>query len=126
MLAWLASERGRSSLSGAVRAFASVCRNRMLRQRFLTEIHMKTALLVAGGLLCTCAWHANAQDTTTTPTTAAQASALNSEGPDASAISMSGGPAMFHGKTRDEVYQDLVRSKQDPDAERLQQLYRGN
>lgn len=87
---------------------------------------MKTALLVAGGLLCACAWHANAQDTTITPTTAAQASALNSEGPDASANSMSGGAAMSHGKTREEVYQELLRSKQDPDAARIQELYRGN
>ena len=126
MLAWLASKRGRSSLSDAVRAFASVSRNRMLRQCFLKEIHMKTALLVAGGLLCTCVWHANAQDTIANPTTAAQASAVNSEGPDASANSMSGGPAIFHGKTRDEVYQDLVRSRQDGEAVRLQELYRGN
>ena len=87
---------------------------------------MKTALLVAGGLLCTCAWHANAQDTTATPTTAAQASALDSEGPNTSTNSMSGGPAMLHGKTRDEVYQDLVRSKQGPEAAQIQQLYRGN
>jgi hypothetical protein len=87
---------------------------------------MKTALLVAGGLLCTCAWHANAQDTTANPTTAAQDSAANSEGPDASAISMSGGPAILHGRTRDEVYQDLVRSKQDGEEARLQELYKGN
>ena len=49
---------------------------------------MKTALLVAGGLLCMYAWHANAQDTTATPTTAAQASALDSEGPNTSTNSM--------------------------------------
>jgi hypothetical protein len=87
---------------------------------------MKTALFVAGGLLCACAWHANAQDTTANPTTAAQALAVDSEGPDASANSMSGGPAIFHGKTRDAVYQDLVRSKQDGETARLQELYRGN
>jgi hypothetical protein len=87
---------------------------------------MKTALLVAGGLLCACAWQANAQDTTANPTTTAQASAVDSEGPDASANSMSGGPAMFHGKTRNEVYQDLLHSQQDGQAARLQDLYRGN
>lgn len=87
---------------------------------------MKTALLVAGGLLCACAWQANAQDTTANPTTAAQASVADSEGPDASTNSMSGGPAMFPGKTRSEVYQDLVRSQQDGEAARLRQLYRGN
>src|SRR6201999_3441283 len=110
----------------AVRGFAPVSRNRMLRQCFRKEIHMKTALLVAGGLLCMYAWHANAQDTTADPTTATQASAVNSEGPDASANSMSGGPAMFHAKTRADVYQDLVRSQQDGQAARLQELYKGN
>jgi hypothetical protein len=97
-----------------------------LRQRFHKEIHMKTALFVAGGLICMSAWHANAQETTADPTTAAQASTANSEGPDASATSMSGGPAMFHAKTRADVYQDLVRSQQDGQAARLQELYKGN
>lgn len=87
---------------------------------------MKTALLLAAGLLCTCASYVNAQDTTENSTTAAQASAVNSEGPDASAHSMSGGPAVFRGKTRDEVYQDLVRSQQDGQAAGLRALYRGN
>jgi hypothetical protein len=87
---------------------------------------MKTALLIAGALLCTFALHANAQDTTANPTTAVQAGAVNSEGPDASASSMSGGPAKYPGKTRDEVYQDLVRSQLDGQAARLRELYRGN
>lgn len=87
---------------------------------------MKSALLLAGGILCACAWHANAQDTTAIPTTTAQAGAVNSEGPDASASSMSGGPAALPGKTRAEVYQELVRSMQNGDAARLQEIYKGN
>jgi hypothetical protein len=89
---------------------------------------MKTPLFVAGGLLCACVWHANAQDTTANPTAAAPASILklDSEGPDATGSSMSGAPAALHGKTRAEVYEDLVHSKQDGEAARIQQFYRGN
>jgi hypothetical protein len=87
---------------------------------------MKSALLLAGGILCACAWHANAQDTTANPTTTAQTSAASSEGPDATSTSMSGGPAALPGKTRAEVYQELVRSMQDGQSARLQELYRGN
>lgn len=86
---------------------------------------MKTVLLVAGGLLCTCAWHANAQTTSTNSTTGAQTSADSSEGPDMSGNSMSGAPVTLHGKTREEVYQDLVRSQNNGEAARLQELFRG-
>jgi hypothetical protein len=86
---------------------------------------MKTALIVAGGLLCTCAWHANAQAISANPTTGVQASADNSEGPDISGNSTSGVPATLHAKTREEVYQDLVRSQKNGEAARLQELYRG-
>jgi hypothetical protein len=110
----------------AVRAFASSRRNRTSRQRSLKEILMKTVLLVAGGLLYTCAWHVNAQATSTNSTTEAQTSADNSEGPDASANSMSGAPARLHGKTREEVYQDLVRSQKNGEAARLQELLKGS
>jgi hypothetical protein len=94
----------------------------MLLQRSLKEVLMKTVLLVAGGLLCTCAWHANAQATGANPTTGVQANADNSEGPDISGNSTSGAPAA---KTREEVYQDLVRSQKNGEAARLQELYRG-
>jgi hypothetical protein len=87
---------------------------------------MRTALLVAGGLLCACAWHANAQSTSANPTTAAQPDAMSSEGPDPSGTSMSGGNGMTYGKTRAEVYQDLVHSQQDGEATRLRALYNGN
>ncbi|RFU49374.1 hypothetical protein [Paraburkholderia sp. DHOC27] len=87
---------------------------------------MKTISLVAGGLLCACVWHANAQDNPAGTTTTAQAGAVTSEGPDVAATSMSGGPAMMHGKTRAEVYQELVRSQQDGEAARIQELYKGN
>jgi biotin carboxylase len=98
----------------------------MLRQRSLKEILMKTVLLVAGGLLCTCALHANAQATGANPTTGVQTSADNSEGPDISGNSMSGAPATLHGKTREDVYQDLVRSQKNGEAVRLQELFKGS
>ncbi|MFL9921113.1 hypothetical protein PQR75_38285 [Paraburkholderia fungorum] len=110
----------------AVRAFASSRRNQTLRQRSLKEIFMKTVLLVAGGLLCTCAWHANAQATSANSTTEVQSSADTSEGPDTSGNSMSGAPAGLHGKTRAEVYQDLVRSQNNGEAVRLQELFKGS
>jgi hypothetical protein len=97
------------------------------------EIPMKTVLFISAGMLCTCAWHANAQapDATqpTQPTQAqaqVQGNADTSEGPDLSGNSMSGPPAAIHGKTRDEVYQDLVRSQKNGEAERLRQLFSGS
>ncbi|HEY1996565.1 hypothetical protein [Paraburkholderia sp.] len=89
---------------------------------------MKTALLAMGGLLCMCAWqaNANADDTNANPTPTAQETAINSEGPTTGANSMSGGPAALHAKTREEVYQELVRSQHDGEAARIQELYRGN
>jgi hypothetical protein len=126
MLALLASGRGWPSVPKAVRAHALAERNPTLHQPVLKEIQMKSALLLAGGILCACSWHANAQDTTANPTTTAQTSATSSEGPDATTTSMSGGPAAFPGKTRAQVYQELVRSMQDGESARLQELYRGN
>jgi hypothetical protein len=87
---------------------------------------MKTVLLVAGGLLCACAWHASAQSTAAQPTTAAQPDAMNSEGPDPSGSSLSGGRSVGDGKSRAEVYQDLVRSQQNGEAARLQELFKGS
>lgn len=89
---------------------------------------MKAILFVAGGIVCACAWHANAQDTTANPIDASKASvtAADSEGPDATTSSMSGGLAMVHGKTRGEVYEDLVRSQQNGEAARLKGFYNGN
>jgi hypothetical protein len=95
----------------------------MLRQRSLKEILMKTVLLVAGGLLCACALHANAQATGANPTTGVQTSADNSEGSDISGNSMS---ATLNGKTREQVYQDLVRSQKSGEAARLQELFKGS
>lgn len=87
---------------------------------------MKTVWFVAGGLLCACAWHANAQAPEANPPTQVQSSADTSEGPDASGNSMSGPPAAIQGKTREEVYQDLVRSQQNGEAARLRQLFSGS
>jgi hypothetical protein len=86
---------------------------------------MKTVLLAAGGLLCTCAWHANAQAISANSTTEVQGSADTSEGPGVSGISMSGAPAGLHGKSREEVYRDLVRSQNNGEAARLQELFKG-
>lgn len=89
---------------------------------------MKTVLFVAGGIVCACAWHANAQDTTASPIDTSKASVLTSDaqGPDTTTNSMSGGPAMVHGKTRGEVYEDLVHSQQNGEAARLKGFYKGN
>ncbi|MFB9122080.1 hypothetical protein E2553_02965 [Paraburkholderia dipogonis] len=87
---------------------------------------MKTVLLLAGGLLCTCAWHANAQTAGANPTTTAQPSADSAEGPDTSGSSVSGAPAALHGKTRAEVYQDLVRSQKSGEAAAMQAFYNGS
>lgn len=89
---------------------------------------MKTSLLVAGGLLCACAWHSNAQEPTANPTTAPQADTmgLDSEGPDMTASSMSGGPASIRDKTRGEVYGDSAHSQQDEEAAWLRKVYKGH
>lgn len=87
---------------------------------------MKTILLVAGGLLCACAWQANAQDTGMNSTAGMQGSADTSEGPDVTGKSMSGVPAGLPGKSRDEVYQDLLRSQKNGEAARIQELFKGS
>ena len=88
---------------------------------------MKNVLILCGGVLCLAAWQVNAQETptTTAPSAAQPETVINSEGPGMSSTSMSGGAAMQHGKTRDEVYQDLVRSQQNGEADRLRDLFKG-
>lgn len=88
---------------------------------------MKTMLILCGGALCLSALQAYAQENANTATSTASTpdTTINSEGPSTSATSMSGGAAMSHGKTRADVYQDLVHSQQDGEAARLQQLFRG-
>lgn len=91
---------------------------------------MKTVLILCGGALCLSALQAQAQDTPADPTPATSAAAtpdttINSEGPGMSTNSMSGGAAMSPGKTRADVYQDLVRSQHDGEAARLQELFKG-
>lgn len=88
---------------------------------------MKTMLILCGGALCLSALQAYAQESTntTTSTTATPETVINSEGPGTSATSMSGGAAMSHGKTRADVYQDLVRSQQNGEAARIQELFKG-
>jgi hypothetical protein len=89
---------------------------------------MKTMLILCGGVLCLSALQAYAQESatntaTSTPTT--PDTVVNSEGPGMSATSMSGGAAISHGKTRSEVYQDLVRSQKNGEAARLNELFKG-
>ncbi|MBN3751911.1 hypothetical protein G3N95_03090 [Paraburkholderia sp. Tr-20389] len=87
---------------------------------------MKTMLILCGGVLCLTAMQAYAQETTTTnASTATPETVINSEGPGMSSTSMSGGTAMNHGKTRAEVYQDLVHSQQSGEAQRLNDLFKG-
>ncbi|CAB3726449.1 hypothetical protein LMG24238_05353 [Paraburkholderia sediminicola] len=86
---------------------------------------MKTALLLVSGMLCACSWQANAQDTTAQQPPTATEIMNSSQGPDMSTNSMSGGAATQQGKTRADVYQDLVRSQQNGEAARLQQLFKG-
>jgi hypothetical protein len=86
---------------------------------------MKTALLLVSGVLCACSLQANAQETTTQQPPTATEIMSSSQGPDMSTNSMSGGAAIQHGKTRADVYQDLVRSQQNGDAARLRELYQG-
>jgi hypothetical protein len=90
---------------------------------------MKTVLILCGGVLCLSALQAQAQESTdpvsTTSATATPDTTINSEGPGMSSNSMSGGAAMSQGKTRADVYQDLVRSQRDGEAARLQDLFKG-
>jgi hypothetical protein len=89
---------------------------------------MKTKLILCGGALCLLALQAYAQETTTAPpnvsSTATPDTVINSEGSGMSSTSMSGGAAT-HGMTRAEVYQDLVRSQQNGESARLQDLFKG-
>jgi hypothetical protein len=92
---------------------------------------MKTVLILCGGVLCLSALQAQAQEstdpvsTTSTSASATPDTTINSEGPGMSSNSMSGGAAMSQGKTRADVYQDLVRSQRDGEAARLQDLFKG-
>lgn len=85
---------------------------------------MKTSLLLVGGAICVSAWQANAADTTPNPSPATEVMS-DSQGPDFSGRSVSGGASATHEKNRADVYQDLVHSKNDAEAVRIQQLYRG-
>ena len=87
---------------------------------------MKTKLILCGGALCLSTMQAYAQQATTTGAAATSPdTVINSEGPGMSSTSMSGASAMTHGKTRAEVYQDLVRSQSGSEADRLHDLFKG-
>lgn len=86
---------------------------------------MKTALLLVVGAICMSALQANAADTGSNPSPATSETAITSQGPDFSGHSMSGGAAVPLAKSRADIYQDLVRAKNDGEAARIQQLYRG-
>jgi hypothetical protein len=86
---------------------------------------MKTALLLVSGMFCVCSLQAIAQETTTQQPPTATEIVNSSQGADMTTNSMSGGAAIQQGKTRADVYQDLVRSQQNGEAARLQQLFKG-
>jgi hypothetical protein len=86
---------------------------------------MKTALLIVGGAICMSASQANASDTSSNPSPATAETVITSQGPDFFGHSMSGGAAAPLARSRADIYQDLVRSKNDGEAVRIQQLYRG-
>lgn len=86
---------------------------------------MKTALLLVGGAICMSAWQANAADTNSNPSPAMSETVIASQGPDFSGHSMSGGAAVPLAKSRADIYQDLVHSKNNGEAAHIQQLYRG-
>jgi hypothetical protein len=117
------SDRTRRALSfrfGAIGQCAAI---------FVRRLQMKTVLILCGGVLCLSTWQAYAQESNTTTSVSSAATpetVINSEGPGISSVSMSGGGAtMSHGKTRAQVYQDLVHSQQDGEAARLQELFKG-
>jgi hypothetical protein len=86
---------------------------------------MKTLrMVVIGAFTLTCA-QAFAQDASTAPQssdTAGQGSAALAVGGVPSTTGEMGAPM---GKTRDQVYQDLVQSQHTSQAARLQELYKG-
>ncbi|WP_230417688.1 hypothetical protein [Paraburkholderia polaris] len=96
-----------------------------MRHHLERRVEMKTALLLVSGILCACSLQANAQETTTQQPPTATEIMNSSQGPDMSTNSMSGGAAIQQGKTRAEVYQDLVRSQKNGEAARLQELFKG-
>ncbi|MGF6778599.1 hypothetical protein [Paraburkholderia sp. GAS334] len=87
---------------------------------------MKTALVIIGGAICMSTWQANAAETATNPSSLTSESVINSEGPDFSTHSMSGSASVPYGKSRADVYQDLVHSKSDGEAAQMQKLFRGS
>ncbi|SEJ92695.1 hypothetical protein [Paraburkholderia diazotrophica] len=86
---------------------------------------MKTMLILCGSVLCLSVSQAYAQESATNTATTTPETVVNSEGPGMSATSMSGGATISHGKTRSEVYQDLVRSQKSGEAARLNELFKG-
>jgi hypothetical protein len=87
---------------------------------------MKTTFLLVGGLLCVSAWQANAADVGANASAGTPDTVANSQGPElSSGTTMSGGPAISQGKTRAEVYQDLIQSQRSGEAARLHELFKG-
>ncbi|QCP52775.1 hypothetical protein FAZ95_26945 [Trinickia violacea] len=86
---------------------------------------MKTVCVLVGGLLCVSAWQAYAADASGNSQAATADVVNNAEGPVGSAGTMSGGPSANVGKTRADVYQDLVRSQTDGEAARIRDFYKG-
>ncbi|MFL9958995.1 hypothetical protein PQR65_36960 [Paraburkholderia nemoris] len=86
---------------------------------------MKTAWLLVGGLLCVSSWQVNAASTIADSSAAPSDAALNSQGSQPSAGTMSGGPAVSLDKTRAQVYQELLQAQHNGEAARIQELFKG-
>jgi hypothetical protein len=86
---------------------------------------MKTALLIVGGVLCVSSWQASAADANADQSAGTPNTVLTSEGAPPSAGVMSGDSAVPIGKTRGQVYQELLQSERNGEAARLRELYKG-
>lgn len=96
-----------------------------MRHHSRKEKELKITLLLVTGLLCILAGQVSAQETKTNPSPMPQVSAGDSEGPDMSGSTMSGGAAVLDSKIGTTGHQDSVYSQQDGETARLQKLYRG-
>jgi hypothetical protein len=86
---------------------------------------MKVAYILAGGLLCALSWQAGAADVSPDSASAPTQATMDAQGPSTSGGAMSGGPAMSGAKTRNDTYQELLRSQRSGEQQRMQEFYKG-
>lgn len=86
---------------------------------------MKTLSMISIAVLAVCATQvmaAGTEDTSSTPSNDSQMVTQSAVGAQSAGSMESGAPA---GKTRDQVYQELIRAERDGTLERLNGLYGG-